>query len=97
MATERAQSARKAIRWQTTTLRPGCDVTRTFWELGPFTNARLLVVVVFSSLIQIAIQTASGESPKELSENQNRKGEVAGLGQLRNRSAQANMLKVTTA
>lgn len=31
------------------------SLTRTFWELGPFTNARLLGVVVFSSLIQIGI------------------------------------------
>ena len=31
------------------------SLTRTFWELGAFTNARLLGVVVFSSIIQIGI------------------------------------------
>jgi hypothetical protein len=30
-------------------------MTRTFWELGAFTNARLLGVVIVSSLIQIGI------------------------------------------
>jgi P-type Ca2+ transporter type 2C len=32
------------------------SLTKTFWELGAFTNARLLGVVVFSSLIQIGIR-----------------------------------------
>jgi len=31
------------------------SMTRTFWEVGPFTNARLLGVVMFSSMIQIGI------------------------------------------